>query len=953
MPTGGARSPFDPSRAQARLDASPDVRVWRAPGAAPARPRGLPVGPASDAFDIWHLQSALRAAGEPLATDGRWSAAVNPALGRAQAALNPPLPANPTAAQVWDRVQAGSPLPFDHSPPDHADLVAHLRDEPDRWPKSPSASCVGAGNLARVYVSVRSRHWKELAAARVQVALLKVPYATDFAVAGAEARPGWPNLADAPPLPAGWAGSLTGDRAVAPGQRGAWMAGTPWSYAGAAPNQFQPVPAAVDPANPQVVVFDVDLTGPPWSWPGWLLLAVLVADDDLVVAAETDVAQLVGTSRHVAARSVREARLLPAEFVRYPASDVSVYPTAATMAIAWAQSNILWSGLYFDSPAPEPALGEAGPPFRGGHNRNAANPVPGAANSWTVAWNQIHPKLGIAPIYWGQQDPGATGPFNLTVPFAEANAADAVAKAAGADIPVGTVIYVDFENAVSAAGLAYCRAFWRKIAESGFRPGVYAHSADSAQMRQEVAGLHVWRPGIPALPKGATLPGGWTVTDGFLMLNSAQPVGDRRDRDALLHQWLFDTQCPPLPAANPVAANFLPDLDVSVVADPAYPERRLQALEIRFGKAAVSASGGAGGAVYAIRRGRPRAALWAPGAPVADPALDTSRLPYLWNPFSPPAALRSAVPVTTLLGVGYGVAEGEHVWRVQELRRVDTGPWVHTVVPQGDVAIDPLAGVVAADRTDASPEAFAVELHSGLVLGARRDSDTGGWTTLRPLTVNADAGTGAVVTTPTRPTGRLAAVRRTPGQLDLCWADTAGSVQTASSAVAGTWAGPARAADPTVRAHPLANLCLVSRDANSMDLVYAGRRDATPDWRLYATPWTAAGGWGATAVIGGLATNIDPMVPIGLCARSPAVLDVFATGLDGLLYTTTFTAGAWTALQQIGGAAVRIGAVEGTCVDANADTTVVVTGRDNQLYAWNTGLPAATALERITPLDLA
>ena len=895
---GGARAAFDPAGAQVRLDASPGVRVWRAPGAAPARPRGLPVGAASDPFDIWHLQSALRAAGEPIATDGLWSPDIGPALARRQAALTPPLPAAPTAAQLWDAVQTSSPLPFDHAPPDHADLVAHLREEPDRWPKAPTMSCVAGDGAARVYVTVHSRHWKALAAARVRVAVLKAPYAKDFAVAGTETRPGWPNLADLPPLPPGWSGSLAADRAVAPGAQGAWLAGTPWSYADPG-DAFRTVPADLDPTNPQVAVFDLDLRGDAWPWPGWLLLAVVVADDDLVVAAETDVARLVRTDRHVAARSVRRAHLLPAQFTRYPAVDVSRYPTAATMATAWQQSNIVWSGLYYDSPAPEPLLGEVGPPFVGGHNRNSANPVPGAANSWTRAWNEIHPKLGIAPIYWGQQNhvppalPDVQGPWNLTVAHAEANADDAVAKAAASGIPSGTVIYLDYENAISVAGRAYCQAFWRRIAESGFRPGVYAHSDVSAALRAEIAGLNVWYVRIPALPAGAAQPGAWTVTDGFLMLDSAQPVGDARDRDPLMHQWLFDIQLPGLPAANPLGAGFVPDLDVSVVSDPAYPERRSQPLQIRFGKAAVTASAGAGAAIYAVRRGRPSAVLWAPGVAVADPSLDTAPLPYLWNPFSPPAALRSAAPVDTLLAVGYGVAEGEHVWRVQELRRVDTGPWRHTTAAQGDVAIDPVAGVVAADRTGAAPEAFALALTSGLVLGARRDTATGRWTTLQPLTTNSDAGTGAIVTTPVQRTGRLAVVSRTPGQLDICWADMARSVQTATSAGPGRWAGPLPAADPTVRAHPLANLALASRDASTMDLVYVGRRDGTPDWRIYATPWTAAGGWGATAVAGGAAVPVDPMVPIGLCARTAGILDAFVAGLDGLLYTTTFTAGAW------------------------------------------------------------
>ncbi len=953
---GGARDPFDPASGQVRLDASPDVRVWRSPGAAPARPPTLPVGPASDPFDVWHLQSALRAAGEPIAVDGRWSAAVAPALAHRQAALTPPLPAAPTAAALWDAVQDGSPLPFDVIPADPADLVAHLRDEPDRWPKAPTMSCVSGDGLVRVRIVVHGRHWRALPTARVQVALLKVPCASGFGVPGTESRPGWPNLADVPPLPAGWAAALAADRAVAPGAQGAWLAASAWTYADPG-SAFRSVAGPVDPANPQIALFDVDLRGPAWSWPGWLLLAVVVADDDMVAATETDVGRLVRTSRHVAARSVRRGRLLPRPFERYPGIDIFYYPTAAVMSTAWDQSNIVWTGLYYDSPRPEPALGEAGPPFPGGHNRNLVNPVPGAANSWTRAWNEIHPKFGVAAIYWGQQmAPGGPGPFNLTVPFAEANAADAVAQAAASGIPSGTVVYLDYENAFSPAGGAYCQAFFRRIAESGFRPGVYAHAPVSVPLRREIPGLNVWCVRTPILAPGATVPGAWTVTSGVLMLNSVPVLGTAPDRDPLMHQWVFDTGLLfPLPG-NPVVGiagqAFRPDLDVSLVADPSYPERRSQPLRIRFGKAAVASSATASAGVYAVRRGRPRRTIWSPGAAVADPSLDTVRLPCLWNPFSPPVALQSAQPVDTLLAFGYGSGEGEHVWRVQELRRFDTGRWRHTVVPQDHLALDPLTGVIAADRTGEAPEVFAVALTSGLIVGARRDPDTGRWSALRTLTTDATAGTGAAVTTPVRRTSRPAVVNRATDLLDLCWADLAGSVQTASSSMAGTWAGPARAAEPTVRCHPLANIALVSRTAGSMELVYIGRRDATPDWRVYATPWTAAGGWGTTAVVGGAATAVDPMVPIGVCARDAATVDAFVAGIDGLLYLTTFTAGAWTALRQVGGAAVRLASVDGASTDGAGGTSVVVTGRDGELYAWGTALADATPLERLTPLNL-
>jgi hypothetical protein len=65
--------------------------------------------------------------------------------------------------------------------------------------------------------------------------------------------------------------------------------------------------AALDPDNPEVVSFDVDLTGAGWSTPGHVLLAVVLYDVDPLDTTQTDVAQLVGGDHHVAARSVRRS----------------------------------------------------------------------------------------------------------------------------------------------------------------------------------------------------------------------------------------------------------------------------------------------------------------------------------------------------------------------------------------------------------------------------------------------------------------------------------------------------------------------------------------------------------------------------------------------------------------------------------------------------------------------
>ena len=67
-----------------------------------------------------------------------------------------------------------------------------------------------------------------------------------------------------------------------------------------------PVPAS-DPAVDQREAQVVEFTVPAAAWPvgDWLLLVVVHADDDELTATEMDVADLVRSRRHAAARSVR------------------------------------------------------------------------------------------------------------------------------------------------------------------------------------------------------------------------------------------------------------------------------------------------------------------------------------------------------------------------------------------------------------------------------------------------------------------------------------------------------------------------------------------------------------------------------------------------------------------------------------------------------------------------
>ncbi|MER5755863.1 glycoside hydrolase domain-containing protein [Streptomyces sp. NPDC002088] len=988
-PSGGPADPLTAAGGQARLDASPDIRIWRTPAAPPpqpmatvANPVALPVGPGSATHDIWLLESALAAAGAELDPDGIWDPAIAPALAARVAALAPALPANATAQHVWDRVAAGNAMPYDLDPPDHADLAAYLRDEPDRWPKGAPASCATGDGLARVQVVVHSRHWNPIAAARVSVALL---------------RTRWPasrDLTGAAPLPAGWAAALLADRALAPAARGAWLAGSSWEYADRA-NQFRQAPATIEPSCPQVAVFDVSLAGPHWDRPGWLLLAVVLADDDPIATQETDVARLVRTDHRVAARSVRKARVPERPMIRYPGMDISRYPRRQVMDTAWTDSNIMWTGLYLDSPtfaqgteqvvAPNVPQGEVLGQISNGHNRAGNAPAPGAPDAWMSAWAQITPHFGVLVIYWGQQDPAnghhnnntglwdAQGPFDLRNIMGVTNAENAVAQAQAAGVPVGSVIYLDYERSapVVADGITYTRAWFHRLAELGYRPGLYAPRTVSPTLRQECPGLLVWNVRLQPNPPGnppPPLPNAWQVIRNQLVLESDQAVGHPADPDPLIRQWAFDTQLLFPLLNNPVVGfpvqpfrPFRPDLDISVVADPSFPERRNQPGEIRGGRVAVTPSNPAMAAIHAIRRGRPVRVTWSAGqADVRDPDLVPAALPYQWNPFSQPAAVRTAAGADLLIALGFAAAEAEHVWRVQVLRRAPGGStWQHRTLAQAGFSIDPLPGVASSTRSDASVEVFVVDDTTGRLAGARRDRDRHTWSALTPLTTQ----TGASATTEVRRTNRHTAVSRGAGLLDLFWVGGDGLVRTTASLQPGQWGIPRQIGAPTVRAHPFTNPAVVSRDANHLDVLFIGRADGTQPWLLQLISWTSNADWSAaTQAVGGAATALEPMGAIAACSRTPTVIDAFAVAATGELLRTSFDqgTGVWTALTAIGGQPVvanlplRVASVDGACCQGANDIEVIVSDRRGNVWAthWNTGLAAYTRLVPIAGLAL-
>jgi hypothetical protein len=290
VPTG-EKDPLGDPKAPVilRLDASPDLRVFRAPGSPPPAPGALPLG--TDEFDTWVAQAAIRARGGLIEADGQWNAATIAALGGAV----------PATLSQWNALvgpHANEP-PFDYDPPDAADVAANLRDEPDRR-GGQRASCATGDGLVRVFVTVHGRDWRAFDPDDVAVFLLRTPFSGKTDLSG---HPSIPNPAG------GWAEEL--DRELLAPSPGAWLQGSAWSYADPA-RPFRRSTGGVDGRQAQVVTFDVTLSPWPAEDRGWLLLAVVIAEGDLLVKAETDVAALVRARHQVAARSVRGATAPPA-----------------------------------------------------------------------------------------------------------------------------------------------------------------------------------------------------------------------------------------------------------------------------------------------------------------------------------------------------------------------------------------------------------------------------------------------------------------------------------------------------------------------------------------------------------------------------------------------------------------------------------------------------------------
>lgn len=635
----------------------------------------------------------------------------------------------------------------------------------------------------------------------------------------------------------------------------------------------------------------------------------------------------------------------------YAGMDTGGYPGKLVMDMVWAASNIYWTGMYLDSPAPVPGEHPVTKPVNG-HNRMGgigANPVGG----WMRGWSELRPGWGILPIYWGQQDPqNADGPIDIRESIAVANADDAAVKAATAGIPAGAVIYLDWEmgGAPSDAATRYCRAWFRRLADLGYRPGVYCHPPASVALRQEVPHLYVWSVNL------APAAGGVTIENNQLVLATPSLVvggGETPDPDAIARQWKFGVGQPP---GGPIPGFPNIDADVAAVQDPAFPERRNQPMEIRGGPAVGAVTNFDWLAAYAVRRGKVHRVTWSPGAPTFDADLAGTQSPNWLNPFSTMSAVRQATagaPVDWLAALGWQDDENDSTWHVRTFRHAQTGVWQELTVPDGGVSIDPLPGVVVAHRQGGAPEVFAYDEVTQALAGSVWDDQQHAWQTLHVL----PAPSGHAAPFPMRTNG-FAALSRAPGLLDLFWVGSDSLVRTSFSIAPGVWSDPFVIGDPTVRVHAMANLAVVSPSHDRIEVVFVGRRDGDPVLRLYSTPWSIPTFWGTTHEIGagGGQVLLEPMARVAATSRNAAFVDVFVVDLDGHLRNTFLTTatGAWSALRPVGGQATRLSGVAGACCAGADDVEVLVTARDGSVWAthWDATLPDYVPLERLGLLDL-
>jgi hypothetical protein len=95
---------------------------------------------------------------------------------------------------------------------------------------------------------------------------------------------------------------------------------------------------------------------------------------------------------------------------------------------------------------------------------------------------------GIAPIFFGQQEPRVAGPHILTTEQGILDARQAIKLAYQAGIPQGSVIFLDIETAgnLSSDFLNYYSAWVKEILNNNFKAGVYCYFYKTADQLHSI-----------------------------------------------------------------------------------------------------------------------------------------------------------------------------------------------------------------------------------------------------------------------------------------------------------------------------------------------------------------------------------------------------------------------------------------------------------------------------------
>jgi hypothetical protein len=306
-------------------------------------------------------------------------------------------------------------------------------------------------------------------------------------------------------------------------------------------------------------------------------------------------------------------------------------------------------------------------------------------------------------------------------------------------------------------------------------------------------------------------------------------------------------------------------------------------------------------------------ASWGPAAAV--PGVVTS-------PGSPIAATARQPDILDVFFVG---ADGRlyTTWRT-------TGGWASTPLQIGGGVMPHVPGGIAAvARTPYNLDVFFSDA-TGAVLTAYWNP-IAGWNGSWRINHGVNAGLLPCIT----------AVTRQPGILEVFFIGADGHLWTTRWREAGTpgWSPtPSRvggdANPPTVNA--AGGVAAVARTPHNLDLFFSDTTGA-----VLTTYWNPTSRWanGSWRINHGV--NAGPIPCITALARQPDILDVFFIGADGLLYTTWWANGAWTANPIPIGGPVLLDPTQGisaSCTRPN-QLDLLVHSTSHLALTWHEGQP--------------